>query len=165
MKKISIMLNVILLVVLVSFIISGNASKSVVLADNADKVVQGETDYSDEDVYGKVDYPLLDIPIRYNNSDIVIIIANNVMHPDKAEYLFTDSKTTLESMQSTFNVISFPVARGTTPDSMVYIYQDNVLIREIPVFGIYTNEEKFSLDSLSKVDVEAKIKQELPPPI
>lgn len=152
----------VLLVVFVSFIISRNTSKSIYLAD---KFVYDETDYSGKDVYGVVDYPLLDIPIRYSNSDIVIIIANNVMYSDKTEYFFTDDKIILESMQSTFHVISFPVAQGTTPDSMVYIYQDNTLIREIPFFGIYTNEEKFSLNFLSKVDVETRIKQELPPPI
>jgi len=155
----------VLIVILANFMIGGGSSKSVILADNTNTNVSDKIDSPEEDVYGIIDYPLLDIPIRYNNSDIVMVIVNNVMYPDKAEYLFTDDKTTLENMQTTFKVISFPAARGTTPDSMVYIYQDHNLIREIPFFGIYTNDEKFRLESLNKDDIETIIKQELPAPI
>lgn len=142
----------------------GNFNKSTSLIENQDKDVYSETDYSEE-VYGVIDYPLLDIPIRYNDSNIVMIVVNNVMQSDKSEYFFTDDKQILESMQLTFNVISFPVGRGTTPDSMVYIYRDNILIREIPFLGKYINAEKFDMESLSKLDIETRIMQELPPPI
>lgn len=154
MKKISVILNVILLILLAVIIVRKNDSELPNFSnDNKDSA------------YGVNYYPLLNMPIRYNESDIVLIIVNNVMQSDKSEYFFTNDKETLENMQTVFKVISFPVDRGTTPDSMVYIYQDNILIKEIPFFGIYNNEENFNLDSLSKLEIEAKIDQELQPPI
>jgi len=38
------------------------------------------------------------------------------------EYLFSNNKRTLENMQTKFHVIIFPIDRGTTPDSKVFIY-------------------------------------------
>lgn len=84
---------------------------------------------------------------------------------DKAEYLYTNNKKTLEDMQTVFNVITFPADRGTTPDSMVYIYEDNVLIKEIPFFDTYSNDEQFNLSNLNKQEVEKILKQELPPAV
>lgn len=154
MKKISFAVNIILLVI-VLFLIIYDRPASMIPFDNEQK----------ESAYGIKDYPLVDFPIRYNESEVILIIANNVMQFDKAEYLYTNNKKTLEDMQTVFNVITFPADRGTTPDSMVYIYEDNVLIKEIPFFDTYSNDEQFNLSNLNKQEVEKILKQELPPAV
>lgn len=63
-------------------------------------------------------------------------------------------KIPLTNLVSVFNVITFPADHGTTPDSMVYIYEDNVLIKEIPFFDTYSNDEQFNLSNLNNQKVE-----------
>jgi len=150
MKGISIVLNVILSVILVVFILCSNGSR-----------ISHSFSNIEEETYAVIDYPLIDIPIRYNESEVAIVIANNMMRSD--EYLFSNNKRTLENMQTKFHVITFPIDRGTTPDSKVFIYEDNILIKAIPFCGEYSNDEKFDLDSLPKEDIEEKIGQKLPP--
>lgn len=118
-----------------------------------------------EEAYPVIDYPLVDIPIRYNESEVQLIIANNVMQSDEAEYLYTNDKKTLEEMQTVFHVITFPADRGTTPDSMVYVYEDNILIKEIPFFDTYSHEDQFALSHLNKTEAEEILRQEVPPAI
>ena len=109
MKGISIVLNVILLVILVFFLLCSNGSR-----------ISHSFSNLEEETYAVIDYPLIDIPIRYNESEVAIVIANNMMRSD--EYLFSNNKRTLENMQTKFHVIIFPIDRGTTPDSKVFIY-------------------------------------------
>lgn len=114
--------------------------------------------------YAVSDYPLLDMPLRYNQWEVILVVVNNVMNPNEVEYLYTDDKKILEDMQTVFNVTSFPVDRGTTPDSMVYIYQDGILIKKIPFWGTY-HDNQFNLISLNQQELEKKLKQKLPPAI
>lgn len=151
MKKISIVLNVILLLVVTLLIGHIRDNKTAAIPQSID-----------EDVYGTVDYPLLEIPIRYNDSEIVLIVANNVMQSDKTEYFYTNNKQILENMQMEFNVISFPIDRGTTPDSFVYVYQDGILLKEIPFFGEFTDDQ-FNLEVKTKNEIEHMLKQEMQP--
>jgi len=123
------------------------------------------SDSAQESEMSVIDYPLIDIPIRYNESAITLIIANNILLRGEEEYYVTNDKAILEELQSALNVATFPAGRGTTPDSCVYVYQDNILIKEVPFLDVYTNDDTFDLIQLSKEEVEQLIEQSLPSPI
>lgn len=164
MKRASVIANIILLVI-VFFLMIQNKEKNIQkpMQEYTQEYISSCAIEQKDDVYAAIDYPLLELSIKYNESNVMLIIVNNVMHPKESEYLCTYDKKILYDMQTKFNVISFPIDRGTTPDSVVYIYQDEILIKMIPFIGIYSNEQGFNLHYFNKNEVEVMLKQELPP--
>jgi len=171
MKKISIGLNVVLLLVIVYLLVEHTRIREAAIAGRPDKaeaitdesVVPPWQPYLDDSVYTVPDFPLVDMPVRYHQGEVVLVISNNWGGPpEETQYLFTDDRQILDEIQNRFYVLTFPPDRGTTPDSMVYVYQDGVLIKEIPFAGESDIDRHYSFAHLSKAEVEDRIGQKLP---
>lgn len=155
MKKISI-----LIILIFTFYINIEKNNDFIIESNQNI---NAINKSEEILSSVTDYPLIDIPIRYSDSNIFLIICNDILISDQSEYFLADDKNILEKMQCNFNVTTFPKGHGTTPDSCVYVYQDNILIREIPFVGVYNNDE-YNLTKYTKKDLELYLNLELPEP-
>jgi len=183
MKNISIGLNIVLLL-MIAFLLTGNVgSREAATADRSEivpvptneilqsdepeittnkEVIPSWQSYLDDSVYTVPDFPLVDMPIRYNQGEVILIISDNWGAPEETEYLLIDDRQILDDIQNQFYVLTFPPDRGTTPDSMVYVYQDGVLIKEIPFVGGSDIDEHYDLVWVSKGEIEERIGQKLP---
>jgi hypothetical protein len=74
-----------------------------------------------------------------NNSDWVILKADKLT-TDNPEFYVIRNMTQLNSLKEKISVITFPVGRGTTGEGAVYVFKDNILLKEVPFFESYISD-------------------------
>ena len=120
----------------------------------------------EHDTFIKVDYPLIDIYFDTESEWLVIDRTGLFGHQEKFS-IIRESQGLLQFSKEGLRVLTFPAGRGTTPEGYIYVYKNNVLIKEVPYIEIYFENEiiKNAFQQKTKNEVEDIIKNKLPPRI
>ena len=108
-----------------------------------------EPEYPD-DVIGRIDYPLIEIYFNRNDVNLVILY-ENIFTSNKQVKILLDSDA-MENIKGNFHVLTFPAGRGTTPDSIIYVYKNGELIKYVEFFNAVDYDvSMFELSSLEEL--------------
>ncbi|MDR2578871.1 MAG: hypothetical protein LBC70_08735 [Chitinispirillales bacterium] len=150
---------------LLTAVISGCFSHWPSFNGNAEKKTENA-----DDVLGKIHHPLIDIPFMSatnENSDWLIINHSNLFTDDERFEIIQGRGAFLHFDTEHLKVITFPRGRGTTPNGVIYVFRNGILIRDVPYWEIYitstflTNEFR----QVTRVEIEEIINSKLPPAI
>ena len=122
-------------------------------------------DLDGNDLFLKIDYPLIDI--YFNSESEWLVIDRSKIFTDHEVFNIIQNSQELEFYKEWIKLLTFPVGRGTTPNGYLYIYKDKYLIRAIPYFEIYFENEniKKTFQQSSKNEIENILKNKLQPMI
>jgi hypothetical protein len=125
----------------------------------------GTIDYDAYKTIGKIDYPLIEV--AFGNGSEWLVIDLPIILYEQANIKTSQNSALLDFYKDKLRVLTFPVGRGTTPNGIICIYKNGMLIKYVPYLEIYfdSNELENSFQSLPKDEVEALIIDELPPRI
>ena len=110
----------------------------------------------------KVDYPLIDI-IFENKSEWLVIIRTELF-TEHEQYYIAHNTENLDMNKEGLMISTFPVGRGTTPNGVVYVYQNKELFKEVPFIEISFENVilKRAFKNIAKEDID-KLIGGLPP--
>ena len=126
---------------------------------------ENNIDFESNNVFGKIDYPLIEINFSPGNEWLVI--DREALFTEKEIFRIIQNSQYLQLNSESLQVITFPVGRGTTPNGIIYVYKDGILIKEVPYIEAYFESDvlKNAFQQVTKEKVQEIIKSELPPAI
>ena len=123
--------------------------------------VENQTD----SVFGKIDYPLIDI--AFDSQSKWVVINRSGLFTEQEMIAAAQDAQKLRQCSEGLRVLTFPVGRGTTPNGVIYVYKDGVLVKEVPyleaVFEDNTLKDAFK--QMEKKQAEQLIGTQLPSPV
>ena len=124
---------------------------------------------------GIIDYPLIEISFIQNEEDEWLIIDRSDPFVDFGEEVKKEKVNmlhikdyeearALNHSKGALKVVTFPTGLGTTPEGVIYVYKNEVLIKEVPYLKIeFGNKELFRQVPIK--EAEKLIGESLPSPI
>jgi hypothetical protein len=114
------------------------------------------------DVFGRVDYPLVDI--FFDSESKWLVIDRSSLLTDSEKFKISQDSLDLQFNKECLKLVTFPVGRGTTPMGIVYVYKDEILVREIPYIEAYYKNEGIekAFRPAEKSEIESILSRELP---
>jgi len=111
--------------------------------------------YEDNDILGKIDYPLIDIYFD-SNDDWVILKSEKNPVGDTDFYIIKDGSS-VEWFKEKMSILTFPVGRGTTEQGNIYVFKNYVLLKETPFLEIYISDDGLNnlFEKATKDEIDA----------
>ena len=125
-------------------------------------------DVAQEHILCRIDYPLIEFGFARGHEWIVINRPEWERYGDDEMLQVISDGQGLQFASNTLSVWAFPNGRGTTPDGVIYVYKDGVLVKEVPYIDEVCFEDemlKEMFEPKTRQAVEAMIQSELPSPI
>ncbi|MDR2207877.1 MAG: hypothetical protein LBE22_02745 [Azoarcus sp.] len=121
--------------------------------------------FEGSDVFGKIDYPLIEI--IFDTESEWLVIDRSGLFTEHEVFSISQSSQDLQFNKEDLRVLTFPEGRGTTPKGIIYVYKDGVLIKRVPYIESHFESDalKDAFQQVTKDEVEIMIKSKLPPPI